>query len=81
MAAALPGRLSVSRWRCIKMVNQQSIKLQVFLMLACSFNEKDVQRDAKLVSYDIVDKNGKPYVSVDMGKDKKVRKECEHGLD
>lgn len=36
------------------------------------FDEKDVQRDAKLVSYDIVDKAGKPYVSVDVGGEKKV---------
>jgi hypothetical protein len=37
------------------------------------FDEKDVQRDAKLMSYDIVDKAGKPYVSVNVGGEKKVR--------
>ena len=31
-----------------------------------------MQRDAKLVSYDIVDKGGKPYVSVDMPDGKKT---------
>ncbi|GIL53159.1 hypothetical protein Vafri_8840 [Volvox africanus] len=30
------------------------------------FEDKEVQRDRKLVSYDIVDKNGKPYISVDV---------------
>ena len=31
-----------------------------------------MQRDTKLVSYDIVNTNGKPYVSVDMGGQKKA---------
>jgi heat shock protein 5 len=31
-----------------------------------------VQRDKKLVSYDIVDKQGKPYVKVQVGKEDKV---------
>mmetsp|Transcript_17432 Transcript_17432/g.48426 ORF Transcript_17432/g.48426 Transcript_17432/m.48426 type:complete len:655 (+) Transcript_17432:114-2078(+) len=53
-------------------VNPKRTIYDVKRLIGRSFNEKDVQRDAKLVSYDIVDKNGKPYVSVDMGKDKKV---------
>lgn len=32
-----------------------------------------MQRDAKLVSYDIVDKQGKPYVAVDVNGENKVR--------
>ena len=30
----------------------------------CRFSDTEVQRDKKLVSYDIVDSNGKPYVKV-----------------
>ncbi|GLI59782.1 hypothetical protein VaNZ11_001745, partial [Volvox africanus] len=30
------------------------------------FGDKEVQRDRKLVSYDIVDKNGKPYITVEV---------------
>ncbi|GMH34967.1 hypothetical protein BSKO_02828 [Bryopsis sp. KO-2023] len=37
-----------------------------------SFQDRKVQRDKKLVSYDIVDKNKSPYVSVDIGDKKKV---------
>ncbi|GMH34920.1 hypothetical protein BSKO_02781 [Bryopsis sp. KO-2023] len=37
-----------------------------------NFQDREVQRDKKLVSYDIVDKNKKPYVSVDIGGKKKV---------
>ena len=32
-------------------------------LIGRNFKDKDVQRDKKLVSYNIVDKNGKPYVS------------------
>jgi heat shock protein 5 len=35
-----------------------------------------VQRDKKLVSYDIVDKQGKPYVKVAVGKEDKVGPAC-----
>ena len=38
----------------------------------CSFKDKEVQRDSKLVSYDVVDKKGKPYVSVDVAGETKV---------
>ncbi|GMH34873.1 hypothetical protein BSKO_02734 [Bryopsis sp. KO-2023] len=37
-----------------------------------SFQDREVQRDKKLVSYDIVDKNKSPYVSVDIDDKKKV---------
>ncbi len=39
---------------------------------ARSFMDKEVQRDAKLVSYDIVEKASKPYISVDIGGEVKV---------
>mmetsp|Transcript_28988 Transcript_28988/g.81654 ORF Transcript_28988/g.81654 Transcript_28988/m.81654 type:complete len:662 (+) Transcript_28988:239-2224(+) len=35
-------------------------------LIGRNFNDKEVQRDKKLVSYDIVDNGGKPYVSVDV---------------
>jgi hypothetical protein len=37
-----------------------------------SYGDKEVQRDAKLVSYDIVDKAGKPYISVEVSGETKV---------
>lgn len=33
-------------------------------VLFCSFSDPDVQRDRKLLSFDVVDKGGKPYISV-----------------
>ena len=39
----------------------------------CSFKDKTVQRDAKMVSYGVVDKGAKPYVEVDISGEKKVR--------
>ncbi len=41
--------------------------------LCCRFTDKEVQRDAKLVSYDVVEKNTKPYVQVEIADEKKVR--------
>ena len=38
----------------------------------CSYKDKSVQRDAKMVSYDVVDKAQKPYVEVDVAGQKKV---------
>ena len=38
-----------------------------------SFLDKEVQRDKKLMSYDIVDKGGKPMVQVEVAGDNKVR--------
>ena len=32
-------------------------------LIGRNYKDKEIQRDKKLVSYDIVDKNGKPYVS------------------
>ncbi len=40
--------------------------------LHCSFKDKEVQRDAKMVSYDVVDKKGKPYVQVEISGEKKT---------
>lgn len=41
---------------------------------ACSysFKDKEVQRDSKMVSYDVVDKKGKPNVQVEIGGEKKT---------
>lgn len=40
-------------------------------LIGRNFKDAEVQRDAKLVSYDIVDKSGKPYVQVNVnGEDK-----------
>jgi hypothetical protein len=41
--------------------------------VCCSFKDKEVQRDAKMVSYKVVDKGAKPYVEVDVAGEKKVR--------
>ena len=38
------------------------------------FKDKEVQRDAKMVSYKVVDKASKPYVEVEVGGEKKVSK-------
>lgn len=38
---------------------------------SCRFADKEVQRDAKMVSYKVVDKSGKPYVSVNIGGEEK----------
>ena len=39
---------------------------------SCSFKDKEVQRDAKMVSYDVVDKKGKPNVQVEIAGEKKT---------
>lgn len=41
-------------------------------LIGRSYYDNEVQRDAKLVSYDITNKEGKPYVEVDVGGKKKV---------
>ncbi|DBB16813.1 hypothetical protein WJX82_007315 [Trebouxia sp. C0006] len=41
-------------------------------LIGRNFKDKEVQRDAKMVSYDVVDKKGKPYVQVEIAGDKKV---------
>ena len=40
--------------------------------VCCSFKDKEVQRDAKMVSYKVVDKEAKPYIEVEIGGEKKV---------
>lgn len=40
----------------------------------CSFKDKEVQRDAKMVPYKIIDKSTKPYVEVKVGGENKVIK-------
>lgn len=35
-------------------------------LIGRKFDDQEVQRDAKWVPYDVVSKNGKPYVSLDM---------------
>ncbi len=40
--------------------------------LCCRFKDKEVQRDAKMVSYKVVDKAAKPYVEVTISDEKKV---------
>ena len=40
----------------------------------CSFKDKEVQRDAKMVSYKVVDKETKPYIEVEISGEKKVRR-------
>lgn len=37
----------------------------------CRFDDAEVQRDKKLVSYEIVNESGKPYVQVDVKGEKK----------
>lgn len=41
--------------------------------MARSFKDKEVQRDAKMVSYKVVDKESKPNIEVEIGGEKKVR--------
>ncbi len=42
------------------------------MICGCSFKDKEVQRDAKMVSYKVVDKAAKPYVEVEISGEKKV---------
>jgi heat shock protein 5 len=53
-------------------VNPLRTVYDVKRLIGRNFDDKDVQRDMKLVSYDIVNQNGKPYVSVMVGDEKKV---------
>ena len=39
----------------------------------CSYKDKEVQRDSKMLPYKVVDKNGKPNVEVQVGGETKVR--------
>eukprot|EP00195_Chlamydomonas_chlamydogama_P005654 CAMPEP_0202899796 /NCGR_PEP_ID=MMETSP1392-20130828/8464_1 /ASSEMBLY_ACC=CAM_ASM_000868 /TAXON_ID=225041 /ORGANISM="Chlamydomonas chlamydogama, Strain SAG 11-48b" /LENGTH=659 /DNA_ID=CAMNT_0049586059 /DNA_START=77 /DNA_END=2056 /DNA_ORIENTATION=+ len=53
-------------------VNPKRTIYDVKRLIGRKFTDKEVQRDAKLVSYDIVDKAGKPYVQVEVGGENKV---------
>ena len=46
--------------------------LMVLPLCLHRFADKEVQRDAKMVSYKVVDKTGKPYVSVDIAGEEKT---------
>lgn len=53
-------------------VNPKRTIYDVKRLIGRNYNDKEVQRDAKLVSYDIINKAGKPYVSVDVNSEAKV---------
>jgi hypothetical protein len=45
-------------------------------LVTSRYEDKEVQRDKKLVSYDIVDKQTKPYIKVKVNGEDKVRMLC-----
>eukprot|EP00198_Chlamydomonas_reinhardtii_P012547 XP_001701884.1 binding protein 2 [Chlamydomonas reinhardtii] len=53
-------------------VNPKRTIYDVKRLIGRKFSDADVQRDRKLVSYDIVDRQGKPYVAVDVKGEQKV---------
>jgi len=53
-------------------VNPKRTIYDVKRLIGRKFTDKEVQRDAKLVSYNIVDRQGKPYVQVDVNGESKV---------
>ncbi|GIL68671.1 hypothetical protein Vafri_21913 [Volvox africanus] len=53
-------------------VNPKRTIYDVKRLIGRKYEDKEVQRDKKLVSYDIVDKSGKPYVSVDVNGEARV---------
>ena len=71
------SRIAVQIRHCINMSVYQHLHTSSVLAATlvipvdCSFKDKEVQRDAKMVSYDVVDKMGKPYVQVEVSGEKK----------
>ncbi|KXZ42734.1 hypothetical protein GPECTOR_121g434 [Gonium pectorale] len=53
-------------------VNPKRTIYDVKRLIGRKYEDKEVQRDKKLVSYDIVDRSGKPYVSVDVNGEQRV---------
>lgn len=53
-------------------VNPRRTIYDVKRLVGRKFTDSEVQRDKKLVSYEIVDSKGKPYVSVDVNGEKKT---------
>eukprot|EP00877_Chromochloris_zofingiensis_P011020 jgi/Chrzof1/6171/Cz17g14060.t1 len=53
-------------------VNPKRTIYDVKRLIGRKYEDKEVQRDKKLVSYDIVDRQGKPYVQVDVNGENKV---------
>ncbi|GLI59668.1 hypothetical protein VaNZ11_001607 [Volvox africanus] len=53
-------------------VNPKRTIYDVKRLIGRKYEDKEVQRDKKLVSYDIVDRSGKPYVSVDVNGEARV---------
>ena len=41
-------------------------------LMGCSFDDPEVQRDIKLLTYKVVNKDGKPYIQVKVKREKKV---------
>lgn len=55
---------------------RKSHKVMLLCTVCCRFKDKEVQRDAKMVSYKVVDKETKPYIEVEISGEKKVRSEA-----
>ncbi|KAG2483308.1 hypothetical protein HYH03_017811 [Edaphochlamys debaryana] len=53
-------------------VNPKRTVYDVKRLIGRRYEDKEVQRDKKLVSYDIVDRGGKPYVGVDVNGEQRV---------
>ncbi|CAK0784735.1 Luminal-binding protein 3 [Coccomyxa viridis] len=52
--------------------NPERTVYDVKRLIGRNFKDKEVQRDAKMVSYKVVDKSAKPYVEVDVAGEKKT---------